>query len=431
MHKARGVRTAAAAIFLLGLVACAESPEDELPSDTGDDLPVGELGGDDGKADGNWGYATTCKVAPNLPVLARPEITISLDGLTLHLIDRTTGFDKVFPIGPGAIDTSPTSLTSGESLSYYPLAAYGKQDFVIKPVNVTPCKIWWTDPETGEKLPVFAGMPFMSWSGSYGIHGPIDNYRALNGGSLRRGYVSHGCIRMESADILELYARTKGVASIPVHVQREPERLASGVEVDVAQKWIGAECSIDSDCNFTGGLCKRNPFGGRGYCTARCSAYCTDRPGQPQTFCVADPDAPGQGMCVAKESAVDSGCRPYDHFTPQVRARNTQPSVTAKVCVPGSRGWVGDRCLASTDCGNGTSCVNGTCTMTCSQYCADAPGYADTFCVNDATLGTGGHCARTCTPSSNASECAGGMTCQAEGRNNQPSVVKNVCLPSL
>ena len=36
---------------------------------------------------------------------------------------------------------------------------------------------------------VFAGMPFMSWSGSYGIHGPIDDYTAPNGGALRRGGV--------------------------------------------------------------------------------------------------------------------------------------------------------------------------------------------------------------------------------------------------
>jgi hypothetical protein len=423
------VRTTAAAIVLLAsLGACAEDPTDD-PIEEIADLGVGELGESDGKADGVWGAALTCKPPPNLPVLARPEIIISLDGLTLHLIDRTTGFDKVFPVGVGAIDTDATSLTAGESLSYYPLAAYGKQDFTIKPSGITPCKIWWTDPANGQKLPVFAGMPFMSWSGSYGIHGPIDNYRALDGGSLRRGYVSHGCIRMAGADILEVYARTKGLASIPVHVQREPERTAAGLEIDLAQKWIGAECSADADCNFSGGLCKVNAFGGRGFCTARCGAYCNDRAGQPSTFCVADPDAPGQGMCVAKETAVNSQCRPYDHFVAKTLSRNTQPSVTAKVCVPGSRGWVGDRCVAATDCGSGTSCVNGTCTMSCDKYCSDAPGYADTFCVNDATLGSGGHCARTCTPSSNASECAGEMVCQSEARNGQPSVVKNVCLP--
>lgn len=423
-----------AILLLSGLAACAAADDANLPDDdeAGEaDLPLGELGGDDGKADGVWGAALTCKPAPNLPVLAHPEIIISLDGQTLHLIDRSAGFDKVFPVGVGAMDTVATSLTSGESLSYYPLAAYGKQDFTIKPSGVTPCKIWWTDPDSGQKLPVFAGLPFLSWSGSYGIHGPIDNYRAANGGDLRRGYVSHGCIRMAGADVLEVYARTKGLASIPVHVQREPERLASGVKVDVAQKWIGAECSADADCNFTGGTCKRNAFGGRGFCTAKCTAYCNDKPGAPATFCVADPDAPGQGMCVNKESAQNAQCRNQDHFVAKTLSRFSQASVTARVCAPGSRGWVGDRCVAASDCGMGTSCVNGTCTMSCDKYCSDAPGYADTFCVNDATLGTGGHCARTCTPSSNASECAGGMVCQTESRNGQPSVSKNVCLPAL
>jgi len=421
------VRITACILLLATLGACADEPIDD-PIEELADLSVGELGSDDGKADGAWGYALTCKTAPSLPVLANPEIFISLDGLTLRLVDRTAGFEKVFPVGVGAIDTVATSLTAGESLSYYPLAAYGKQDFVIKPSAVQPCKIWWTDPANGQKLPVFAGMPFMSWSGSYGIHGPIDNYRAIDGGSLRRGYVSHGCIRMAGADVLEVYARTKG-KNIPVHVQREPERTAAGLEVDLAQKWIGAECSADADCNFSGGLCKRNALGGRGFCTARCGAYCNDRPGQPSTFCVADPDAPGQGMCVAKETAVNSQCRPYDQHVAKTLGRNTQPSVTAKVCVPGSRGWVGDRCAAASDCGSGTSCVSGTCTMSCDKYCSDAPGYADTFCVNDATLGAGGHCARTCTPSSNASECAGEMVCQAEARNGQASVVKNVCMP--
>ena len=32
----------------------------------------------------------------------------------------------------------------------------------------------------------FAGLPFLSFYGNYAIHGPIDNYRAPNGGNLRR-----------------------------------------------------------------------------------------------------------------------------------------------------------------------------------------------------------------------------------------------------
>lgn len=59
---------------------------------------------------------------------------------------------------------------------------------------------------------------------------PIDNYRAPSGGNLRRGYVSHGCIRMEAAGVLEVYARIRGVGSVPVHVQRAPEREGERVD---------------------------------------------------------------------------------------------------------------------------------------------------------------------------------------------------------
>jgi hypothetical protein len=416
-------RYAAAALFA---VACAAgSPGDELDEE---ELPVGELSADDAKFDGQWGAATTCKAIPDLPQLPHPEITISLHGLTLHLVDRTVGFDKVFPIGPGAIDLDPGSMTFGESLSMYPLMAYGKQDFTITPAGTTECRIWWTDPATGQKLPVFAGMPFMRWSGAYAIHGPVDNFRAANGGSLRRGFVSHGCIRMQSADVLELYARIRGIASVPVHVQREPERREDGARVDLVEPWIGSECDSDFDCTYTNGFCHTNAWSGRGFCSARCTSYCADKPGSPTTLCVNDPQAPGQGMCVAKHQAENHDCRPYDHFVPAVLPRRNS-TTTAKVCVPGSPGWVGDRCLANADCQDGTHCSAGICTMACDRYCDDQPGYADTFCAAAATPGGQGTCLRRCTAATNAPECAADQECVDVPRNNQPGMIRSVCLP--
>jgi len=131
----------------------------ELPDE---DLPPGDLSADDMKADGAWGHATECKPIPDLPRLVSPRIVVSLNGLTLHLTDPSSGYDKVFPIGPGAINQNPGELTYKESLSYYPILSSGGQDFEIKPSTSTACKIWWTDKATGEKLPVFAGLPFMS-----------------------------------------------------------------------------------------------------------------------------------------------------------------------------------------------------------------------------------------------------------------------------
>lgn len=416
-------------IMLLAVAACAtEEPLDE--GEGGEDLPLGDISADDLKADGGWGHALTCKPVPDLPRLVEPKITISLNGLTLRLTDAVTGYDKVFPVGVGQIETRSSSMIYGESLSYYPIAAYDKQDFQITPSTIQPCKTWWTDPATGQKSPVFAGLPFLSWSGNYAIHGPIDNFRAANGGTLRRGYVSHGCIRMEAADVLELYGRIKGVAKVPVHVQREPERLPGGERVDVTQKWVGAECDADSDCNFEGGKCHDNEFGGRGFCTMTCTRSCADRAGYPTTFCVADPASPGQGMCVPKHQSENRDCRPYDHLVVETRQRNGDPSRTATVCVPGSPGWVGDRCLADEDCGSGTTCSDaGICTMACDRTCADQPGYAETFCAAEPSVGPGGSCLRQCTPASNASECAADQTCVPRGRNGAPSTVRNVCVP--
>jgi hypothetical protein len=395
------MRKLAPLLATLLLPACAPQPADE-------DLPLGDVSPDDFKADGNWGHALECKAIPSLPRLVNPRITVSLNGLTLHLTDDA-GFDKVFPIGPGKVDGDDTSATFGESLSYAPLLG-GRPDFTLQAAAIQPCKTWWTDPETGEKQPVFAGLPFMPWNGAYAIHGPIDNYRAANGGNLRRGFVSHGCIRMEAADVLEVYGRIRGVPSVPVHVQREPERDARGRRVDVAQRWIGAECAGDGDCNFPGGFCHANRWSLRGFCSARCTTTCADRPGQPTTFCVADPEAPSSGMCVAQVQPQNPDCRFADHFVATPATRFNRPSVHATACVPGSPGWIGDHCWSDDECRDGAGCAGagggrpGTCTEACTRFCPDEPGWPTTFCA-------AGSCQRRCTPASNASECAGGTAC--------------------
>ena len=408
----------------------------------GGDLPLGDVSADDSKADGDWGAALDCKPVPEVDRLVDPRITLSIDGLTLHLTDATTGYDRVFPVGAGKVETDPTSGEFGESLSYYPVSSTGRHDFAITPSSIQPCKIWWTDAESGEQVPVFAGLPFLSWSGNYGIHGPIDNYRAPNGGNLRRGYVSHGCFRMEAADILEVYGRIKGVDRVPVHVQREVETTPERLRIDLPRKWIGAQCTQNADCNYPGGFCAPNKLTQHGFCSARCTSTCADRPGNPSTFCVADPTAAtsptaqAKGMCVPKAVDQDFECRPYNHLQPVVLSRFNQPAVKATVCMPASPGWVGDHCLANEDCGSGTTCLGatpghpGVCSMACAQFCADQPGYADTFCATVPSLASGGSCLRQCTPSSNASECPSDMTCASSPRFGQPSAVKSVCVPA-
>ena len=421
------------------------APTDTESTDPGDDpaatdpdaqgsLPLGDMTEDDLKADGNWGAATTCKAIPSVPVLSDPKITVSLNAQTLHLVDRAGGYDRVFPIGVGAINEKPTESTYLESRSYYPIIATGGNDFTIKPASTNTCAIWWTDPDSGQRLPVFAGLPFMSWYGSYGIHGPITDYTAANGGRLQRGFVSHGCIRMEAADVLEVYGRIRTLARVTVHVQREPERDASGRRIEIPQPWIGSECQADADCSFSGGFCKQNRYSGRGFCSVRCTRTCTDRWGYPTTFCVTDPDNTTLGMCVSKAVSQNYKCRPYDHLVPKSQSRFNQSSTKATVCMPGSPGWVGDRCFASSDCQTGNRCVGastsvaGICTQSCTRSCPDLPGWPWTFCVNESSLG-GPTCLRECTPASNASECPAGFTCQLRSRNGDASRQQNVCIP--
>ena len=426
--------TARAVVTLLGLAlaltGCAVGGYEDAPVEdavAGEDLALGEVVDEEGKADGSWGAATTCKEVPSLPALISPKIVVSLDGLTLHLWDAAGTYDRVFPIGPGAIDQDAASPTFGSSLSYAPLRT-GKRDFEVTPASTQPCKIWWKDPATGQQLPVFAGLPFLSWSGNYGIHGPIDNYRAANGGTLRRGFVSHGCIRMAAADLLELYARTRRAAKLPVHVQREPERASSGVRVDLAERWIGSECTTNSDCSFDGGVCHANAWGGRSFCTKACTSRCPDRVGAPTTFCAEDTSAPGTGICVPRAEAINRECRPYDHFVEVDRARFGSPSVHASVCAPGSPGWVGDRCLRNDDCLAGATCDSeGVCSMPCASFCDDEPGSPTTFCAADSG---GGRCRRQCDPASNGAECAAGFSCERRARASAPGTTRSVCVPN-
>jgi hypothetical protein len=384
---------------------------------TSGDLPVGDILDDHAAdGDGNWGAALTCKPLPELPALTNPSITISLEGLTLHLSDPDSGYDKVFPLGTGAVETDSSQPAFGESKGYEPVLKARTNDFTMHPSDAQPCKTWWTDPDTMEKSPVFAGLPFMPFYGAYAIHGPIDNYRDPNGGSLRRGFVSHGCARMQAADVVEVYGRIHTLQQVKVHLQREPERDASGARVDVADKWVGAECASDGDCNYSGGVCVPNRYAQRSFCSARCTSTCSDKPGLPTTFCVADPSDSTQGLCVLRVTEQNQDCRPSDHTVPRMQPRFMQPDVTATVCMPGSRGWIGDHCFDSSDCTNGTSCAGassdrpGICTESCSGTCPDQGGWSATLC---APSSSGSSCFRACSPASNASECPGASSCVA------------------
>jgi hypothetical protein len=381
------------------------------------------------KADG-WGHATKCKSIPQVTPLADPAITISLNGLTLRLVDRAGSYNEVFPVGVGTINSNPNETTGNNSRTMYPVLHTGQNEFSVKTSKVEPCTIWWHDKDSGKNLPVFAGLPFMSFYGPYGIHGPITAYTEPSGGRLKRGYVSHGCVRMEAADVAEVWGRIRQTAVVPVHVQKATERAADGTAVELPQRWILSECAVDADCNFEGGYCRKNALSGRGFCTAPCQRLCHyDRYGYPVTFCVSDA-GDAEGYCTYKASDFNYDCRRYGGFIRiDGEPRFGEPSVTASVCKPGSQGWIGDRCQSSADCGGGRTCqlVSGAsfgfCTEACSLYCPDAKGRAGTFCV-------AGQCRARCDLGDNGATCSAGFVCSEEERFNQPDVSAPVCMPA-
>jgi hypothetical protein len=441
MKTSRARAWAVAAILALSATtACGDEVPVVAPLAEGEDLPVGELEGD--KADGVWGPAVNCKPIPDLPALADPEIVISLDGLTLHLRDRAGSYDRVFPIGPGAFEKgkslTPTSEKAAGGLFYtrldLPKVYDGPTPAQARWGFNQVCRVWWKN-EVGRMTPVFAGLPFMRLEGppssAYAIHGPVDNYTLPSGGNLRRGFVSHGCIRMEAADLVEVYARIDGKKT-PVRVQKAVERIDGGLAVDVPSRWIGAECAADSDCGYANARCRTNPYSGRGVCTQACDLSCPDRAGYPGTFCVDEPGT-SDGMCVPKAVAQNALCAATDHHVWRGAVpRHGQPSKKADVCMPGTAGWMGDRCLANAECTGGicqpvADAGAGICTKSCDKFCPDKAGAASTFCVAGAPgSGLYGQCAAICADND---DCALGTTCEEEPRVGQPSVTRSVCLP--
>lgn len=173
---------------------------------------VAALGLDDpGKAD-----TFTYDVPVDLPELEDPRIVVSLEGLTVELIDEATGFYKVYPAGVGQRGSNGRSWTPTGTFK----------------LHEDPSNNWWfyrrrSDPE------YFAGLPFLrfdaqnsrGWN-TYGFHGPITE-------TLIRGFVSHGCIRMRGEDIVELFYMVLDHPATEVEIVNDIRTDEAGEVVDI------------------------------------------------------------------------------------------------------------------------------------------------------------------------------------------------------
>ena len=171
--------------------------------------PYAEL--DDGKSDAPYYMIPT-----DLPMLVSPEVIVSINGLTVHVFDRATGFQAVYPAGVGTKNSAGVSIT--------PAGHYKSGS------NINDS--WWYVPR--RTVPsYFMGLPFLrttarntAGQNTYALHGPVTE-------ELIRGFVSHGCIRMRRDDIIRLFWMVKPHANTPITFQREVELDAAGRVVDV------------------------------------------------------------------------------------------------------------------------------------------------------------------------------------------------------
>lgn len=202
----------------LALVACADptpGPADDPENGTGqgvdydEDNPNAPL--DDGKSD-----APHYQVPTDLPQLVSPEIIVSLDGLTVHLFDRATGYQEIYPAGVGVKDSRGISITP---TGHFQSGPNSSDPWFYVPRRTVP--------------DYFGGFPFLRTTArnsdgaqTYALHGPIT-------ATLQRGYVSHGCVRMRGMDIVRLFWMVKTHPSTPITIQKEVELDAAGKKVDL------------------------------------------------------------------------------------------------------------------------------------------------------------------------------------------------------
>jgi hypothetical protein len=154
---------------------------------------------------------------PRGPRLKSPEIVISLRGLTVHVFDRATGFSAVYRARAGKLGANGKSATPVGRFATGPDTSDG----------------WWYM-KSRTSPAIFQGDPFLRITAQnhrgeyvYGLHGPVvlpDDTPA----PADEDYPSKGCVRLDAADIRQLFDLVRHHPSTPVTIQEEIEVDADG-----------------------------------------------------------------------------------------------------------------------------------------------------------------------------------------------------------
>ena len=212
------VLVALASTFALS--ACADAPTPSADPEDGngyegvdeDNDPTTVM--DDGKSD-----LPRYAIPADLPQLVKPQIIVSLDGLSVHMFDIATGFSEVYPAGVGQKNSRGKSITP---LGHFHTSADTTDSWYYVARRTNPA--------------YFGGFPFLrladavnsDGANTYALHGPITE-------TLQRGFVSHGCIRMRGQDIVRVFWILKNHPSALITIQKEVEYDAKGKKVDVGK----------------------------------------------------------------------------------------------------------------------------------------------------------------------------------------------------
>lgn len=395
-----------------------------------DQVNPGDVGPDLSKSDGNAYVVPTF-----LPPLEDPRIVVSLAGFTVELIDEATGFHKVYPTGVGALGRSGRSFT--------PVG-----EFTTNP-DASDTWFWYA---RRYRPTYFDGLPFMRITArnsrgaqTYGFHGPITE-------TLQRGYVSHGCMRMQGPDIVELFWIMRQHPGAKVSIQAEKRFTEDGELIDVTPPeldpvaaWRETACA-ESETG-KGEIIEAGDFTGQLLCDGVSKYRVTVGQGDKVQVSVTS-RAPltvraSQGDAIEEATgAKDDG---YYHASASLRVAEDGEAIievegdpsrydlTVDVVPFGSPepadGWVGDSCEASLQCGDMTCLTDlpgGLCTEACERFCPDRAGAAGTFCV-DLGFDDAGRCVATC---DSDTDCRDGYACTEMPRFNEPETAKSVCVPT-
>ncbi|MSP71329.1 MAG: polysaccharide deacetylase family protein [Myxococcales bacterium] len=111
--------------------------------------------------------------------------------------------------------------------------------------------------------------------------------------------------------------------------------------VQIAQKYIGDPCAVDTDCGFVvegqSGRCHA-----AGLCTIGCEGWCRDLTGKAPTFCIQDPyNTVVSGICVPQAVAQNGHCADLpgtiDVSADRYLGMSTATAKSAEVCMPAPR----------------------------------------------------------------------------------------------